>query len=199
MSTNSVRSNFSYNPNPADDGIELVEKPGFNNRVVEHLPLNVDLKAWEGHLDGEIKGHTHLVSLASKERWKAIAKCVALVAGLIILLAVAIALLAPTPYALVLLPLAAVFLIQVCLPAAKKIKQWVIQARNEQSKLTLYSTSLNQLKECRKHLSEEVLRFLPLSAHPSTKDILKAYQDFRDDQCSSEQNMVFVPPPDLEL
>lgn len=195
MSTNSVHSNISYNPNPAVDRID--DKPGVKHRVVE--PLKVDLKAWERHLDAEIKGHTYLVSLSSKEKWKAIAKCVAVVVGLIFLAAVAIALLAPTPYALILLPLAAVFLIQVCLPAAKHIKKWVIQARSDHAKLIEYKTTLDQLRECRKNLSKEVLHFLPASRHPSTNDILKAYQDFRDDQNPIGQHIEFIPPPEAEL
>lgn len=113
---------------------------------------------------------------AKKERWKAVAKMTALVAGLVLLAAAAIALIAPTPYALVLIPLFALYLVHCVFPAALYMKKMIPIAKAAQGKQIECQTTIQKLIDCKRLLTEDPSLATALEGKKSAADILNTLE-----------------------
>lgn len=155
--------------------------------------------AWACYTQEMIECEEAQTASSTRKKWVEIAKIVAYCAGLVLLAGLAAGLLAPTPYAVVLAPLGALFAVYCILPAARKVKEAIWAIRRLGKEEAGHRANLEQLKDCRKAFEEDAYfnRYADAQApqHPSVKDLLEMRRKY--EEFTRLPEMEF--PPDLQL
>ncbi len=128
------------------------------------------------HIDQAILETWDAGESAKKERWKAVAKMTALAAGLVLLAVTAIALIAPTPYALVLIPLFALYLVHCVFPAALYMRKMIPIAKAAQGRQIECQVTMQKLVECKRLLVENPSLADALAGKKTAADILNTLE-----------------------
>lgn len=155
--------------------------------------------AWASYAQETIECEEAQAAASGRKKWFEIAKIVAYCAGLVLLAGIAAGLLAPSPYAIVLAPLGALFAVYCVLPAARKVKEAIWAIRRLEKEETGHRTTLQALKACRKAFEEDSYfnRYADAHAseHPSAKELLELHRKY--EEFARLPEMEF--PPELQL
>ncbi len=154
---------------------------------------------WASYTKEAIECEEAQAAASGRKKWFEIAKIVAYCAGLVLLAGLAAGLLAPSPYAIVLAPLGALFAVYCILPAARKVKEAIWAIRRLEKEEAGHRTSLEQLKACRKAFEEDSYfnRYADAQAsqHPSVKELLELHRKYEEHMRLPEMEF----PPELQL
>lgn len=146
--------------------------------------MTIANSGWVPHTDYLIKELGTSAVSTQRKKWVEIAKIVAYCVGLVLLAGLAAGLLAPTPYAMVLAPLSALFVVYCILPAARIVKEavWAIRRLNQAE--NAHRTTMEQLKTCKKTFEEEALFHRFADAHcpaaPTPRALLEAHKRYQE-------------------
>lgn len=155
--------------------------------------------AWASYVQETIESEEVQAASSTRKKWFEIAKIVAYCAGLVLLAGLAAGLLAPTPYAIVLAPLGALFAVYCILPAARKVKEAIWAIRRLEKEEAGHRTTLEELKTCRKAFEEDSFfnRYADAQAseRPSARDLLALHRKY--EEFTHIPEMEF--PPELQL